>query len=428
MSECCGFVENKTERVLFTEEMARDYTILIPSMLPIHFELLEVVFRKHGYKTARLDNEGKSAIEHGVRFVHNDACYPAICVIGQFIEALFSGRFDVDKTALLYIQTGGGCRASNYVSLLRKALKRAGMPQVPVIAINFFGAEKQPGFRLNAPLLLEVFKCVVYGDMLMAVRNQCLVRELAKGASDAMTRRWIDKLSGQLRKFDPSFGRLRKTMRLIAEDFKSIKLGPELPRVGIVGEIYVKYSPLGNNGLEDFLHSEGAETVVPGVLDFCYYFIYNCVKDNRLYGMNGKSLLIWKFFKRLLERLKDDMNEAISAGGHFKSFSSYRHLVSLAEDSRLVNTGLKMGEGWLLPAEMMELCDMGVKNIVCTQPFGCLPNHIIGKGMMRAVKERYPDANIVAIDYDPGASGINQENRLKLMLANGRQRGTPAAK
>ena len=398
--------------------MAKDYTILMPSMLPLHFELLEVILRKNGYKVVRLTNEERSAVEQGVRFVHNDACYPAICVIGQFLEALQSGKYDLNKTALIYIQTGGGCRASNYVSLLKKALQRSGMPQVPVIAINFTGLEKQPGFKISPRMMFDIFKAVVYGDLLMALRNQCLVREVNKGDTDKVTRKWIEKLSEQLGSGSPSMGKLKKTMAEIEKDFETIERGPEVPRVGIVGEIYVKYSPLGNNGLEAFLHSEGAETVVPGVLDFCYYFVYNIVNDYTLYDMNRRTIFIWRYVKRMLEKLKDDMNEIIGKTGHFQAFSSYEHLVKLAKETRLVGTGLKMGEGWLLPAEMMELCDMGVNNIVCTQPFGCLPNHIIGKGMMRPIKERNPEANIVAIDYDPGASAINQENRLKLMLAN----------
>ncbi len=412
------FVENKIPSVVFTREMAKDYTILMPSMLPLHFELLEVVLNKHGYHVVRLTNEERTAVEQGVRFVHNDACYPAICVIGQFLEALQSGKYDLNKTALIYIQTGGGCRASNYVSLLKKALQRSGMPQVPVIAINFTGLEKQPGFKITVRMMFDIFKAVVYGDLLMALRNQCLVREVNKGETDEVTRRWIEKLSDQLKGGSPSLKKLKKTMAEIEKDFEKIERGPEVPRVGIVGEIYVKYSPLGNNGLEAFLHSEGAETVVPGVLDFCYYFIYNICNDYTLYDMNRRTIPVWRFAKHMLEKLKDDMNDIIGRSGHFLSFSSYEHLVKLAQETKLVGTGLKMGEGWLLPAEMMELCDMGVNNIVCTQPFGCLPNHIIGKGMMRPIKERNPEANIVAIDYDPGASAINQENRLKLMLAN----------
>ena len=398
--------------------MAKEYTILMPSMLPIHFELMQVVMQRYGYKVERLSNEEKSAVDHGVRYVHNDACYPAICVIGQFMEALESGKYDVNKVALIYIQTGGGCRASNYVSLLKKALERAGMPQVPVIAINFSGLEKQPGFKLSAGMLVNIAKAVLYGDLMMALRNQCLVREINKGETDAVTRKWLDELSKQLSSSSPSLSKVKKTMRLIEKDYEAIERGPEVPRVGIVGEIYVKYSPLGNNGLEEFLHNEGAETVVPGVLDFCYYCIYNSVNDYKLYGMNKKSIHIWRLAKKFVEKLKDDMNEIIASSGHFQAFSSYGHLIKLAQETKLVGTGLKMGEGWLLPAEMMELCDMGVNNIVCTQPFGCLPNHIIGKGMMRPIKERNPEANIVAIDYDPGASRINQENRLKLMLAN----------
>lgn len=412
------FIENKRQAAVFTEEMAKEYTILMPSMLPIHFELMEVVMERYGYKVERLSNETKTAIDHGVRYVHNDACFPAICVIGQFIEALESGKYDLDKVALIYIQTGGGCRASNYVSLLKKALERSGMPQVPVIAINFSGLEKQPGFKLSAPMLINIAKAVLYGDLMMALRNQCIVREVSKGETDRVTRKWLDELSKQLATSSPSLGKVKRTMRLIEKDYEAIERGPEVPRVGIVGEIYVKYSPLGNNGLEEFLHSEGAETVVPGVLDFCYYCIYNSVNDYKLYGMNKKYIWVWRAAKKFVEKLKNDMNEIIGGSGHFQAFSSYEHLIKLAEETKLVGTGLKMGEGWLLPAEMMELCDMGVNNIVCTQPFGCLPNHIIGKGMMRPIKERNPEANIVAIDYDPGASRINQENRLKLMLAN----------
>lgn len=412
------YIENKRQAAVFTEEMAKEYTILMPSMLPIHFELMEVVMERYGYKVERLSNETKTAIDHGVRYVHNDACFPAICVIGQFIEALESGKYDLDKVALIYIQTGGGCRASNYVSLLKKALERSGMPQVPVIAINFSGLEKQPGFKLSAPMLINIAKAVLYGDLMMALRNQCIVREVSKGETDRVTRKWLDELSKQLATSSPSLGKVKRTMRLIEKDYEAIERGPEVPRVGIVGEIYVKYSPLGNNGLEEFLHSEGAETVVPGVLDFCYYCIYNSVNDYKLYGMNKKYIWVWRAAKKFVEKLKNDMNEIIGGSGHFQAFSSYEHLIKLAEETKLVGTGLKMGEGWLLPAEMMELCDMGVNNIVCTQPFGCLPNHIIGKGMMRPIKERNPEANIVAIDYDPGASRINQENRLKLMLAN----------
>lgn len=412
------FIENKKQGAVFTEEMAKTHTILMPSMLPIHFEMLEAALKKHGYNVKMLRNEGKSAIDQGVRFVHNDSCYPAICVIGQFLEALQSGEYDLEHTALLYVQTGGGCRASNYVSLLKKALEKIGMPQIPVIALNFSGLEKQPGFKTSIGLVLDAFRCILYGDLIMALRNQCLVREINKGETDRVTRKWIDQLSEEITKSNQGVGKIKKNMKLIVKDFEAIERGPEVARVGIVGEIYVKYSRLGNNGLEEFLHSENAETVVPGVLDFCYYCIYNSVNDYKLYGMNKKSIIAWRLMKKLLEKLKDWMNEVMSESGHFFAFSSYEHLIKLAQETKLVDTGLKMGEGWLLPAEMMELCNLGVNNIVCTQPFGCLPNHIIGKGMMRPIKDRNPNANIVAIDYDSGASKINQENRLKLMLAN----------
>jgi len=411
-----NFVDYKYEKAVFTEEMKKEYKIIAPTMLPIHFAILEKIFLKHGYNIEILTNEEKSAIDTGVCYVHNDACYPAICVIGQILEAIQSGKYDTHKLAVLITQTGGGCRASNYISMLRKALARAGYEYIPILSLNIAGLEKQPGFKMDLPIIKELLNCVLYGDLLMCVRNQCIVREINKGETHELTSRWIDEIIKRTEK-GQNYRQVLSTMREIVSDFARIERGPEVPRVGIVGEIYVKYAPLGNNKLEKFLRSEGAEPVVPGLLDFCYYCVHKNLLDNEFYGMRKLSKPLWKIADKYIADKKRDMVKIVTDAGFFIT-SPYEHLLELAEKHDIVGMGMKMGEGWLLASEMLELCDMGVKNIICTQPFGCLPNHIVGKGMMRPVKACYPDANIVAIDYDPGASRINQENRVKLMLAN----------
>lgn len=410
------------DRVIFTRKMRKEYTILVPTMLPMHFALLATVFRKRGYKMEFLESDGRNMADVGIKYVHNDMCYPAIIVIGQLIDALQSGKYDTDKVALLIMQTGGGCRASNYLSLLRKALVRAGYPKVPVVSLNVAGLERNPGFKISMYMYGELATCVLYADLLMLLRNQCRVRELNKGETDLKTEKWMAYLNKQMSHRRVAYSKVLKTMQAMVEDYAAIERS-DAPgiRVGIVGEIYVKYSPLGNNNLEKFLFKEGAEAVVPGLLDFCLYCVYNNVLDHKLYGMRRQSVWIWQWITDYLEKKKNDMISIIEQDGHFQPPSSFKHITTLPEGEDCVSIGMKMGEGWLLTAEMLELCEMGVKNIVCTQPFGCLPNHIVGKGMMRPVKERYSDVNIVAIDYDPGASKINQENRLKLMLSNARK-------
>ena len=415
-------IETPDNRVIFTKEMKKTYTLLAPTMLPMHFRLFQEVFRKNGYNMELLENEGRKAVDCGVKYVHNDACYPSICVIGQFIYALQSGKYDVNKVAVIYMQTGGGCRASNYVSLMRKAFARAGFPQVPIVTINIAGLEKHPGFKVTVPMYRDLLNCCLYADLMMTLRNQCRVREVKKGQTDALCDHWVKKLGKEIWDGKMKYSRVKENMRRMAADFALIERKPERPvRVGIVGEIYVKYSPLGNNYLEEFLYKEGAEAVVPGLLDFMYYCVYNNRLDFELYGMRSDSRLIWKIVCDYFEKKKNDLNEIIRERGVFYGFSSYKHLLELAKEHHCVGMGMKMGEGWLLTSEMLELCEMGVSNIVCCQPFGCLPNHIVGKGMMRPIKARYPDANIVAIDFDPGASRINQENRLKLMMSNARK-------
>ena len=409
------------EYIPFTKEMKRDYTILVPTMLPMHFEMIISVMKTYGYRMELLRSSGPEIAETGLRYVHNDTCYPAILVIGQFIDALQSGKYDPDKVALILFQTGGGCRASNYIPLLRKALRRAGYANVPVISFSLAGLEKHPGFRLTLPKLYGMLYAVMYGDLLMLLVNQCKPYETHRGDAEALAERWTERLGRELGSGSRiSYRRIRENYHRIVESFAAIPKQPrDTVKVGVVGEIFVKYSPLGNNDLEQFLVSEGAEVVVPGLADFCLYCVYNSIEDYRLYGRNALSHHIYKLAYDVLCRKKRDMIDIIRAEGSFEPPTPFEHTVTLARG--YISNGAKMGEGWLLTAEMLELAESGAKNIVCTQPFGCLPNHICGKGMMRPIKERNPDVNIVAIDYDAGATRVNQENRIKLMLANARE-------
>ena len=405
----------------FTKEMKKEYTILMPTMLPRHFELIGSVLGTYGYKMELLKTAGQKVVDAGLRYVHNDACYPAVLVIGQFLEAITSGRYDPHKVALILFQTGGGCRASNYISLLRKALARAGYDYVPVISFSLAGLEHHPGFTLGISEYHGMAYAVLYGDLLLTLVNQTKPYELHPGDAEALAERWTALLGRELGAGRHiRYGEVQKTYRAVVADFAAIpKREKETVRVGIVGEIFVKYSPLGNNNLEQFLVDEGAEVVTPGLLDFCLYCVYNQIMDHRLYG--GKRFLypLTKLAYDFLCKKKREMNAAIEAGG-YRPMTPFEEVPAYADG--YIGCGTKMGEGWLLTAEMLELSASGVKNIVCTQPFGCLPNHICGKGMMKPIKERNPDVNVVAIDYDPGATRVNQENRLKLMLANARDK------
>ncbi len=410
-------METKQPYIPFTEEMKKDYTILAPNMLPMHFELLIRVMRHYGYRMELLHNGGHELAELGVKYVHNDTCYPAILVIGQFLQALQSGKYDTHKVALIYFQTGGGCRASNYVSLLRKALDRAGFGYVPVIGFGFSGLEKHPGFRMTLPMLHRMFYALLYGDLLMSLVNQCRPYESEKGTAQALANTWTATLAERICN-RVSYREIKQNYREIIRAFRQIPCdrSQPKPRVGIVGEIFVKFSPLGNNHLEDFLVKEGAEPVLPGLLDFFLYVIYNAMEDTRLYGINRGLSKLYGIAYRFVNGKVADLIHIIQEESDFSAPTPFPHTASLVEGC--IHHGTKMGEGWLLTAEMLELADKGIYNIVCTQPFGCLPNHICGKGMMKPIKEKIPNINIVAIDYDPGATQVNQENRLKLMLAN----------
>ena len=388
-------------------------------MLPLHFRFILQVLRDAGYKAELLETQGPEIVEAGLKYVHNDACYPALLVIGQFINALQSGNYDPHKVALIYFQTGGGCRASNYISLLRKALERAGYGYVPVISFSMVGIEKHPGFKLNPRMLLHMAMGVMYGDILMSLVNQCTPYEINKGESQRLAREWTEKLAADMSKNGARIHRFSKQATEIMQSFDAIKKeqGERIP-VGVVGEIYVKYSPLGNNNLVNFLVGEGAECTVPGLLDFCLYYIYHHIAEPGLYGFGKMKMKAFQIAYKIFLRIQHSEIKIFENYGKFKAPAPFEHTVERVQS--FIGLGCKMGEGWLLPAEMLELYDRGVKNIVCTQPFGCLPNHICGKGMMKPLKDAYPDMNIVAVDYDPGATRVNQENRIKLMLANAR--------
>lgn len=401
----------------FTKEMKKDYTILAPYMLEAHFDLVVPVVRSFGYKVEILKNRSEEVIPEGLMYVHNDTCYPALLVIGQMISALKSGKYDVNKTALMITQTGGGCRASNYIHLLRKALVKAGFEQVPVISLNLSGLEKNSGFSLSLPLLARAMACIVYGDVLMSLKNQITPYEVNKGDTARMIEKYVTYLSDSLSaKKHFSFKQIYKNIDAIVADFASIKMNktPKV-KVGIVGEIYVKYSSLGNNNLEEFLATQDCEVLLPGVLGFMLFKVDNRLEDIRLYGGNPLKKLVCTILFNFFKKFETAMIEAFKKHPQFIPPMPYEHTKQNVKG--VIGYGNKMGEGWLLTGEMIDLIQMGFENIVCAQPFGCLPNHICGKGMVRTIREKYPEANIVPIDYDPSATRVNQENRIKLMLS-----------
>ncbi len=411
--------DKKTGRLLFTKQMKKEYTILMPNMSPIHFRMLRDVFTHYGYKSELLETTGPEIAQTGLKYVHNDTCYPALLVIGQFIHALQSGKYDVHKTALMITQTGGGCRASNYIFLLRKALKKAGLEFVPVISLSF-GMEKNSGFSLTLPLIRRFVGGLVYGDQLLLLSNQTKPYEVNKGESMALVDEWSHKISQML--IDGkgyTLEEIDENLDKITRDFSKIELN-KVPKVkvGIVGEIYVKYSKMANNGLEDFLASQDCEVCIPGLMGFAAFKVDNRIEDYKLFGGNRLKYRFCKMLLNYVTKLEGLMIEAAEKYG-FVPPHKYAHTKALVKG--VIGYGSKMGEGWLLTAEMLELAETGYENIVCTQPFGCLPNHINGKGAIRKIREIKPNANIVTIDYDPGAPKVNQENRIKLMLAVGKE-------
>lgn len=410
-------------RLLFTKQMKEEqYTILVPNMLPMHFKLFKMAFKQHGYNVVPLETTGREIVNEGLKGVHNDTCYPALLVIGQLVHALKSGEYDLNKTAVLITQTGGGCRASNYIFLLRKAMAKSGFEDIPVISLNLSGMEKNPGFSLSVGLIKKLVSGIVYGDLLLLLSNQVRPYEINEGDTDKKIEYWVNRLSEEFKTpANVTYKRVKKNLDVVIADFASIPTdrSQEKIRVGVVGEIYVKYAPLGNNDLEKFLRSEGVEVVVPGLMDFVIFKVDNRHVDPELYGGSRPKFYFTGWLENYLMGWQDDMIAAIKKYPDFRPPARFDQTKELVKG--YVGYGNKMGEGWLLTGEMIELIHSGVPNIVCTQPFGCLPNHVAGKGMMRKIKEKNPTANIVAIDYDPGATAINQENRIKLMIAGARR-------
>lgn len=408
-------VYNEKGRLIFTKEMKKEYTILLPMMLPIHFSLLDKIFRQHGYNTELLTTNHRQIVDEGLKNVHNDTCYPALLVIGQFMDALKSGKYDIHKTALMITQTGGGCRASNYINLLRKALKNNGMEFVPVISLNLSNLESNPGFSLTLPIVNQLLAAICYGDLLMLLGNQTRPYEINEGETDALINKWVEKLiSTNISMTD--YG--RRIKEIVADFDKVPYKRVEKIKVGIVGEIYIKFAPLGNNCLEEFLRSEGVEVVIPGLLDFILFMADHHIVDTQIYHVRYGKYVASSILKKLMHSMQEQLIKALE-GTRFRAPARFEQTKKNALP--YVSPANKMGEGWLLTAEMVELVDSGVKNIICAQPFGCLPNHIVGKGMIRKIRAVHPDSNIVAIDYDPGATRVNQENRIKLMLSTARE-------
>ncbi len=405
----------------FVASMRKTHTILIPSMLPFHMALFEKALIYSGYKVEIMRNEGPDVVTEGLKYVHNDTCYPALLVIGQFIDNL-NHRTDHDRLVLLITQTGGGCRASNYIHLLRKALDKAGYGFIPVVSLNASNLEKDSGLKLTYALIKKIAAAMTYGDEIMYLFNKTRSYEVESGSAKNLASSWVERIGKQFeKKKGVSYRALKKNLKAIAKSFNELKLdvSHSIPKVGVVGEIYVKYAALGNNHLEDFLVSEHAEVMVPGLYGFILYCLYNSIYDNQFYGGGklkklGAKLIIW-YLRRREKLMIHSMKHT-----KFTPMKYFSHTKDLSEG--ILSHGTKMGEGWLLTAEMMELVEIGYDNIICTQPFGCLPNHICGKGVMKKIKSLHPDANIVAIDYDPSATKVNQENRIKLMLAIAREK------
>ena len=405
------------EKVPFTEEMRKNYTIICPQMSPIHFEILEPAFNSCGYNFVVLDNDNKHSVDVGLKYVNNDACYPSLLVVGQIMEALLSGKYDLNRTAIIMTQTGGGCRATNYVGFIRRALKKADMAQIPVISLNLGGIETNPGFHLNAELLLRAAIGAEFGDIFMRCVYRMRPYEAVPGSVDALHQKWLKEVQRFVSGKHINFIKFQKMCRRIIREFDAVPLRDEKkPRVGVVGEILVKFSPAGNNHLVELLESEGAEAVVPDLLDFLLYCFYNQIYKAEHLGTSKKAAQICSIGIWAIEHLiRGSAVKEFKRSRHFTPPTPIRKIVSFAEP--IVSIGNQTGEGWFLTGEMVELIHDDVPNIVCTQPFGCLPNHVVGKGVIKALRKAYPKSNIVAIDYDPGASEVNQLNRIKLMLS-----------
>ena len=409
-------VSSAYNRVEFTPEMRKDYTILCPQMSPIHFDLLGPALSSCGYNFEVLDNDNKSSVDMGLKYVNNDACYPSLMVVGQIMNAVLSGKYDLDKTAIIITQTGGGCRASNYIGFIRRALEKAGLGHIPVISLSAQGLETNSGFKYDLKMIKKAMMAIEYGDIFMNVVYRTRPYEKVPGSVNALHEKWKKVLIEQLTKDKVSMKDYKKNLHAIVNDFDNIELlDIKKPRVGVVGEILVKFLPSANNYIVDLLESEGAEAVVPDLMGFLLYCAENANFKRDYLGASKKSAFINNTVIKILEWFRKEGNKALRESKRFDAPSSIKDTAALAKD--LVSLGNQTGEGWLLTGEMIELIHNGAGNIVCCQPFACLPNHIVGKGVIKELRAAFPEANIIAVDYDPGASEVNQLNRIKLMLA-----------
>ncbi|MBR4639896.1 MAG: 2-hydroxyacyl-CoA dehydratase [Butyrivibrio sp.] len=408
-------------RVIFDENIRKNYTILCPQMSPIHFDILEPAFASCGYNFVVMQNDNRHAVEVGLKYVNNDACYPSLWVVGQIMDELLSGKYDLDKVAVMMSQTGGGCRATNYVSFIRRALKKAGMEQIPVVSLNLSKLEANPGFHIDAKMFVKAAYAVIFGDIFMRCVYRMRPYERIPGSVNACHEKWLERCKEFVTSDHPSIFKFEKMCRRIVEDFDRIEVTNEVkPRVGIVGEILVKFAPAANNHLVKLLEDEGAEAVVPDLMDFMLYCFYNQIYKAENIGTSKKTALLCKLGIWAIEKLRSGASQALKKSVHFDPPTDIYETVEYARP--IVDIGNQTGEGWFLTGEMVELIKNGTSNIVCTQPFGCLPNHVVGKGVIKQMRHLYPGCNIVAIDYDPGASEVNQLNRIKLMLSTAQKK------
>jgi len=407
-------IEVASERVVFTKEMKKNHTILVPQMSPIHFQFLEHAFKASGYNLEILPSVDKAAVEQGLKYVNNDACYPSIIVVGQIIEALKCGKYDTDNISVMISQTGGGCRATNYIGFLRKALKDVELEHIPVISINAVGLEKNPGFKITPSLLNKGIMALLYGDLLMRVVYKIRPYEKIPGSTNLLYEKWVDICKKAVVK--GSFKEFKQNTINIVNDFDNLEIKDiKKPRVGLVGEILVKFHPTANNDIVNILEAEGAEAVMPDLMDFFLYSAFNNEFKNIYLSGSKKAKMISLTVIKIIEYYRGEMKRALDKSNRFEAPKSIQELAESA--SKILSIGNQTGEGWFLTAEMIELIEGETPNILCMQPFACLPNHVTGKGMIKELKNRYPQSNIVAVDYDPGASEVNQLNRIKLMLA-----------
>ena len=414
--EKCEIHSTAMNRVIFTEEMRKDYTILCPQMSPIHFDVMQSAFTSAGYHFEVIPENNRHAVDTGLKYVNNDACYPSLIVVGQIMNALNSGRYDLNKVAVMITQTGGGCRATNYIGFIRRALAKANLEHIPVISLNLGGIETNPGFKIDANLALRVAYAAVFGDLFMRCLYRMRPYEKVKGKANAVHEKWLKRCQTFVSQKHPSFFTFQKMCKEIVEEFDCIPITDEKkPRVGIVGEILVKFLPEANNHLAELLEAEGAEAVCPDLIDFLMYCFYNQIYKADNLGTSKKSARNARLGIYAVNFFRSAGAKALKQSKHFDPPANIFDLVDYAKS--IVSIGNQTGEGWFLTGEMLELIHSGTPNIVCTQPFGCLPNHIVGKGVIKALRKQYPDSNIVAIDYDPGASEVNQLNRIKLMLS-----------